>query len=76
MPINDYTEITIPEGSVKQIQDSNGNIIWGSQSAFPYRRLEYIKFSGAEYINTWLTIPGNTSYKRFDLKVNLQNITN
>lgn len=43
MPINDYKEITIPEGSVKQIQDSNGNIIWGSQSAFPYRRLEYIE---------------------------------
>ena len=42
----------------------------------PYRRLEYIKFSGAEYVNTWLSLPGNTSYKRFDLKVNFQNITN
>ena len=52
MALNDVKEITIPEGSVKQIQDSNGNIIWGSQSAFPYRRLEYIKFSGAEYVNT------------------------
>lgn len=50
MALNDVKEITIPEGSVKKIQDSNGNIIWGSQSAFPYRRLEYIKFSGAEYI--------------------------
>lgn len=48
MPINEYKEITIPEGSVKQIQDSNGNIIWGSASAFPYRRLEYIHFSGSE----------------------------
>lgn len=36
--------------AVKQIQNSNGNIIWGSQSTFPYRRLEYIRFNGAEYI--------------------------
>lgn len=46
--LNNVKEITIPEGSVKMIQDSNGNIIWGSESAFPYRRLEYIHFSGAE----------------------------
>jgi hypothetical protein len=46
----DVKTITIPEGSVKKIQDSNGNILWGSYDAFPYRRLEYIKFSGNEYI--------------------------
>lgn len=40
------------DGAVKMIQDSNGNIIWGSQSAFPYRRLEYIHFNGAERIET------------------------
>ena len=34
------------------IQDSNGNIIWGSQSAFPYRRLEYIDMYG-KYYNTY-----------------------
>ena len=67
--------ITIPEGSVKKITDSTGVVLWGSKTAFPYRRLEYIKFSGAEYVNTLLSIPGNTSYKRFDIKVNLQNIT-
>lgn len=58
MPINDYKEITIPvsgiDKAVKKIEDANGNIIWGSQSAFPYRRLEYIHFNGAEYINTGL----------------------
>ena len=52
MALNDVKEITIPEGSVKKIEDSNGNIIWGSQSAFPYRRLEYIHFSGAEYFDS------------------------
>lgn len=36
---------------VNKIEDSNGNIIWGSQSAFPYRRLDYIHFSGAEGID-------------------------
>ena len=50
--MKDVKEITIPQGSVKKIEDSNGNVIWGSESAFPYRRLEYIKFSGAEYVNT------------------------
>lgn len=77
MPI-DFSKvktITIPEGSVKKITDSTGVVLWGSKAAFPYRRLEYIKFSGAEYVNTLLSIPGNASYKRFDLKVNLQNIT-
>ena len=75
MPINDYKEITIPEGSVKKIEDSDGNIIWGSQSAFPYRRLEYIKFSGAEYINTNTSLPSGTAYKRLDLRISLQKTT-
>lgn len=54
MAINmkDVKAITIPDGSVKKIEDANGNIIWGSVTAFPYRKLEYIKFSGAEYIQT------------------------
>lgn len=43
MNMKDVKAITIPQGSVKKIEDSNGNIIWGSQSAFPYRRLEYIE---------------------------------
>ena len=50
MDLKNVKAITIPQGSVKKIEDSNGNILWGSQDAFPYRRLEYIKFSGAEYI--------------------------
>lgn len=49
--MKDVKAISIIEGTVKKIEDSNGNIIWGSYDAFPYRRLEYIKFSGAEYIN-------------------------
>ena len=49
MALNDVKEITIPEGSVKKILDSNGNIIWGSESAFPYRRLEYVDMHGKFY---------------------------
>ena len=52
MPLNNIKEITIPEGSVKKIEDNDGNIIWGSQTAFPYRRLEYLNFSGTELIDT------------------------
>lgn len=45
--------ITLPEGSVKQIQDSNGNILWGSYDAFPYRKLKYIYLNGTDnYIQT------------------------
>lgn len=48
MNMKDVKAITIPEGSVKKIEDSNGNIIWGSQDAYPYRRLEYIHFNGTD----------------------------
>lgn len=44
--------ITIPEGTVKKIENSNGDIIWASYDAFPYRKLEYIHFSGAEKLET------------------------
>lgn len=37
---------------VIKIEDHLGNIIWGSQSEYPYRKLEYIKFNGAERIDT------------------------
>lgn len=54
MALNDVKELTVPVNgtnkAVKMIQDSNGNIIWGSATYFPYRRLEYIHFSGAESI--------------------------
>ena len=41
--------------TVKKIEDSNGDIIWGSQSAFPYRLLEYVHLNGTDnYINTQL----------------------
>lgn len=43
--------ITHDNKSLKNIKDSNGNIIWGSQADYPYRRLEYIYFNGAEGID-------------------------
>ena len=43
MNMIDVTSLTIPEGTVKKIEDSNGNMIWGSASVYPYRRLEYIE---------------------------------
>lgn len=38
-------------GRVSKIEDENNVIIWGNQQTFPYRRLEYIHFSGAEGID-------------------------
>ena len=64
MNMKDAKAITIPEGTVKKIEDSNGNIIWGSQSAFPYRRLEYIQGDGKNYVitNANVTTGGNVKY--------------
>lgn len=56
MALNDIKEITIPvsgvDKAVKKITDSNGNIIWGSASAFPYRRLEYVICDGTAACDT------------------------
>lgn len=69
MALNDVKEITIPEGSVKKIEDSNGNIIWGSASAFPYRLLEYIDIPANAYLN--LNSYGNSTLGlKLDFNVN------
>ena len=68
--------ITIPEGSVTKITDSTGAVLWINETAFPYRRLQYIKFSGAEYVDTNVTLPAGNSYKRFDLAINWQDASN
>lgn len=62
MALNDVKEITIPEGSVKKIENASGKIIWGSQSAFPYRRLEYIEGDGVNYVETNTTPNRNAVY--------------
>lgn len=41
--------ITIPEGSVTKITDSAGNILWADDTKYPYRQLEWINFTGAQY---------------------------
>ena len=61
--MKDVKEITIPQGSVKKIEDSNGNTIWGSQSAFPYRRLEYITSNGTQALDTGVKC-GRNSYMK------------
>ena len=58
--------ITIPEGSVKKIEDSNGNIIWASYDLFPYRRLEYVTTNNDAAIDTGITAATNqTFYTKF-----------
>ena len=50
--LDNIKEIFHNNKEVKKIEDSNGDIIWGSWDAFPYRRLEYLDFNGDQYINT------------------------
>lgn len=48
--------ITHNNKSVSKITDTNGNILWGSYDAFPYRKLEYIHFNGTDnFMYTALT---------------------
>ena len=72
--MKDIKAISIPAGTVKKIEDSNGNIIWGSQDAFPYRRLEYIHFNGTDnYIDPAI---GNKSgyFRRLDFDLERNNV--
>lgn len=70
MALNNVKELTVPvngtDKAVKMIQDSNGNIIWGSQSAFPYRRLEYIEGDGVNYVET-NTTPNRAAVYDFEM---------
>lgn len=74
MNMKDVKAITIPEGTVKKIEDSNGNIIWGSQAAFPYRILEYIDIPSNAYISTNDNGNSNIGYY-IDANWNLNNDT-
>ena len=54
MPI-DFSQvktITIPEGSVTKITDSTGVVLWANETAFPYRRLQYIESNGSAALDT------------------------
>lgn len=73
MNLSDVKSISIPQGSVKKIEDSNGNIIWGSQSAFPYRKLEYIHANGTNnYIRTG---SGQQQYRYREVIFSMDNAT-
>ena len=58
------TTPTTPE--VKKIEDSNGNIIWGSYDAYPYRKLSNIGWwcndTSGDNINKGLWIPTDITY--------------
>ena len=51
MIMKNVQAISIPQGTVKKIQNVENQIIWGSYQAFPYRKLEYINMEG-NYIDT------------------------
>lgn len=55
MNFSDFKNIAIPDGNVKKIYDAEGNIMWGSQSDFPYRRLEYVICNGLAACDTEIT---------------------
>ena len=44
--------IAIPDGSVTKITDSTGVVLWANETAFPYRRLQYIESNGRAALDT------------------------
>ena len=58
---------TIPEGSVKQVTDSNGVILWAFNDPRykPYRRLQYIQTSGTQAIDTGVKCARNSYLKLY-----------
>ena len=54
--------INIPEGSVTKITDSNGNTLWADDTKYPYRQLEWIKFTGNQYCGLGSTWTMNKAY--------------
>lgn len=69
MNMKDVKAITIPQGTVKKIEDSNGDIIWGSQDAFPYRLLDYVDIPADAYINLY-NDGGNFIGTKLDINFN------
>ena len=62
------------DAPVNKIEDSNGNIIWGSQSAFPYRRLEYIHFNGSDNYLDPAVATKQGYYRMFQFDIERNNI--
>ena len=57
---------------VSKILDANNNVMWGSQAAFPYRRLEYLQGTNIDHGFDTGTRPALNSY----MKIDVENITN
>lgn len=57
MNMNNVKAITLPNGGkVKKIKNNNGQTIWADDTKYPYRQLEWIKFTGNQYCglgSTW-----------------------
>ena len=63
-PITEESPSWAQQYDVIKITDPNGVVLWASAAAYPYRKLEYVKFSGAEYFPTGFT---NKRSKRFEI---------
>lgn len=63
-PITEESPSWAQQYEVIKITDPNGVVLWASAAAYPYRKLEYVKFSGAEYFPTGFT---EKRSKRFEI---------
>lgn len=66
MNLSTIKAITIPDGSVKQITDSQGNLVWAEPSLYPYERLLYLEGTLITYGFDTGVKPGYNSYMIID----------
>lgn len=65
-PIIEEQPSWLQKWEVDVIKDSNNTVLWGSPSAFPYRRLEYIDMTG-NYIDTLMRPTQNMYFLQFKI---------
>lgn len=58
--MSNVKSITLGGVSVKKIEDTSGNVLWGGVES-KYRKLDYIKFSGNEYVELSNSMWGDQS---------------
>ena len=62
--ITDFKELTIPEGEVVKIEDSQGRVLWEKNTTLPYdAEIEYLQGTGRQYIDVGITPTTNMSFE-------------
>ena len=72
--ITDFKALTIPEGEVVKIEDSQGRVLWQKASPLPYdAEIEYLEGTGTQFIELPIVISSLDSTITVDGYVSMHN---